>query len=46
MFDGCNYMIEKVLDKIIEIIGIKKFDDNKILTDADDKLSDDKLSLL
>ena len=32
---------DKVLDKIIEIISIEKFDDNKILIDVDDKLPDD-----
>ena len=36
-----DYMLDKVLDKTKEIIGIKKCDDTKILTDADDKLPDD-----
>ena len=35
-----NYLINKVLDKIKGIIGIKKFDDIKILIDTDDKLPD------
>ena len=34
-------MLDKVLSKIKEIIGIKNFDDIKILMDADDKLPDD-----
>ena len=33
-----NYMRDKALDKIKEIIGIEKFDDRKILIVADDKL--------
>ena len=37
MFD--DYMLDKVLVKIKEIVGIEKFDDTKILIDADDKLS-------
>ena len=36
-----DYMLDKVLNKIKEIIGIKNFDDTKILMDADDKLPDD-----
>ena len=36
-----DYMLDKVLDKIKMIIGIKKFDDTKILIEADDKLLDD-----
>ena len=36
-----DYMLDKVLDKIIEVIGIEKFDDTKILIDTDDKLPDD-----
>ena len=36
-----NYMLDKVLDRIHEIIGIKKFDNTNILTDTDDKLPDD-----
>ena len=35
-----DYLINKVLDKIKGIIGIKKFDDIKILIDTDDKLPD------
>ena len=36
-----DYIVDKVLDKIKEIIGIEKFDDTRILIDTDDKLSDD-----
>ena len=36
-----NYVLDKVLGNIKEIIGIEKFDDTKILTDTDDKLPDD-----
>ena len=36
-----DYMVHKVLDKTKEIIGIKKFDDTKILINTDDKLSHD-----
>ena len=36
-----NYVLDKVLDKIKEIIGNEKFDDTKTLIDADDKLPDD-----
>ena len=32
------YMLNKVLDKIKEIIGIKQFDDTKISNDTDNKL--------
>ena len=35
-----DYMVDKVLDKVKEIIGIRKFDDSKILIDTDDKLPD------
>ena len=31
-----DYMLDKVLVKIKEIIGVKKFDDTKILIDKDD----------
>ena len=31
-------MVDKVLDKIKELIGIKKFDDIKILINTDNKL--------
>ena len=34
------YMLEKVLDKIKEIIDIKKLDDTKILLKTDDKPPD------
>ena len=33
-------MLDKVLDKIQETIGLVKFDDTKILIDTDDKLTD------
>ena len=33
-----DFMLEKLLDKIKEIIFIRKFDDIKILIDTDDKL--------
>ena len=36
-----DYMLDKVLGKIAEMIGIEKFDDTKIFIDADDKLSND-----
>ena len=36
-----DYMIDKVLKKIREIIGIEKFDHTRILINMDDKLSDD-----
>ena len=39
MFD--DYTLDKVLDKIKEIMGIEKFYDTKILIDRDDKLPDD-----
>ena len=35
-----DYMLDKVLDKIIETIGTEKFDDTKILIDSVDKLPD------
>ena len=35
-----DYMLDKVLDKIKERIGIAKFDDTNILIDTDDKLPD------
>ena len=34
------YMLDKVSDKIKEIIGIWKLDDTKISIDADDRLAD------
>ena len=36
-----GYMLNKLLDKIKETIGIEKFYDTKILIDIDDILSDD-----
>ena len=38
---GDGFVMDKVLDQTKEIIGIKKFDDTKILINQDDKLSDD-----
>ena len=38
---GDDYMLYKVLDKIKEILVIEKFDNTKILIDADDKLPND-----
>ena len=38
-----DYMLDKVLDQIKEIIGIEKFDDTQILIDRDDKLPDDMI---
>ena len=35
-----DYMLDKVLDTIKEIIGVVKFHDTKILTDTDDELPD------
>ena len=35
-----DYVLDRVLDKIKEIIGIVKFGDTKILIDTDDKLPD------
>ena len=35
-----DYMLDKVLDKIKEAIGIVKIDDTKILIDTNDKLPD------
>ena len=39
MVDG--NILDKVLDKIKNIIGIEKFDDTKILIETDGKLPDD-----
>ena len=39
MFD--DYMVDKVLGKIKEIIGIENFDNTKTLIDTDDKLPGD-----
>ena len=36
-----DYMLDKVLDKVKEIIGIAQFDYTKILIDMDNKLPDD-----
>ena len=36
-----DYMPDKVLGKIKEIIGIEKLDDTKILIGTNDKLPDD-----
>ena len=36
-----DYMLDKVLDKIKEIIGTGKFGDTKILIDTADKMPDD-----
>ena len=38
MVNDC--MLDKVLDKIKETIGIVKFDNTNILTNTDDKLPD------
>ena len=35
-----NYMLEKLLEKIKEIIGIDQFDDTKVLFETDVKLPD------
>lgn len=35
-----NYMLEKLLEKIKEIIGIDQFDDTKVLIETDVKLPD------
>ena len=36
-----DYVLNKVLDKIKEVIGIEQFDNIKILIDTNDKLTDD-----
>ena len=36
-----DYMLERVLDKITEIIGIEYFDNTKILIDTNDQLPQD-----
>ena len=36
-----DYLLDKVLDMIKEIIYIEKFDDTKILVSTDDELPDD-----
>ena len=38
---GDGNILDKVLDKIKNIIGIEKFDDTKILIETDGKLPDD-----
>ena len=38
-----DYMIDKILEKIKEIIGVEKFNNTKILIDRDDRLTDDLL---
>ena len=38
------YMLDTVLDRIKEIIGIEEFDHTKILVDADDKLPENNTS--
>ena len=40
IFDGLSLYVDKVLDKIKEIVGTKKFDDTKILIETVDKLPD------
>ena len=35
---ACHCILNEVLDKIKEMIGIKKYDDTKILVDTDDEL--------
>ena len=35
-----NYMLDKVLKKIRETVGVIKFDDTKIWIETDDKLPD------
>ena len=36
-----DYMLNKVLNRIKETIGIEKFDNTKVLINADDKSLDD-----
>ena len=36
-----DYMLERVLDKITEIIGIENFDNTKILIDTNGQLPQD-----
>ena len=36
-----DYVLDKILDKIKEIIDIEEYDNAKILIDTDDILSDD-----
>ena len=37
---NCPCILNKVLDKIKDIVGIEKFEDTNILIDTDDKLPD------
>ena len=41
IFGGWYYMLDKVLEKIKDIISIEKFDETKILIDTGNKLPDD-----
>ena len=41
IFDGNDYMLDKILDEIKDIIGIGKFDNTKKLIETNDKLPDD-----
>ena len=41
IFDGWWLYVDKVLDKIKEILVIEKFDNTKISINADDKLPND-----
>ena len=36
-----DHMLDKVFDKIEELVGIEIFDDTKVLIDTNDKLPDD-----
>ena len=35
-----DYQVDKILDKIKEIVGIEKFDNTNIFINVEDKLSD------
>ena len=35
-----DYLVDKILDKIKEIVGIEKFDNTNIFINVKDKLSD------
>ena len=39
-FIACHCILNKVLDKIKEIVGIENIDDTKILIDTDNQLTD------
>ena len=41
IYDFTDNIFHKVLDEIKKIMRIKKFDDTKMLIEADDKLPDD-----